>query len=156
MGILKNKVAVITGSTRGLGLAIAQAYARDTISKRICVEQGVAAQFYGVLGVYAFNPGLVLTDMLSQVEAVIGYEKRLLPLETVSRMWGNPPEVPAEKAVWLASPETDGRTGLEVRVLGPKLIILGALREAGRRLARRVPESTLQVKVVPSELRLNN
>lgn len=29
MGVLEGKVAVITGSTRGLGLAIAQAYARE-------------------------------------------------------------------------------------------------------------------------------
>ncbi len=29
MGVLNGKVAVITGSSRGLGLAIAQAYARE-------------------------------------------------------------------------------------------------------------------------------
>ena len=29
MGVLEGKVAVITGSSRGLGLAIAQAYARE-------------------------------------------------------------------------------------------------------------------------------
>ena len=32
MGLLENKIAVITGSTRGLGLAMAQAFAREGAS----------------------------------------------------------------------------------------------------------------------------
>jgi len=64
-------------------------------------------------------------------------------------MWGNPPEVPAERAVWLASSATDGRTGLEVRVLRPTVIVGGLLRELGRRLMRRpVPPSTMTVASV--------
>jgi glucose 1-dehydrogenase len=105
------------------------------------------------VGVFAFNPGLVLTELLSQVEAISGYEERVRPLETVSRMWGNPPEVPADKAVWLASAETDGRTGLEVRVLSPKVLIGGLIRELGRRITRQpLPPSTLNVQVVTSAL----
>ena len=101
------------------------------------------------VGVHAFNPGLVLTDMLDQVEAMAGYEERVRPLETVARMWGNPPEVPAERAVWLASSATDGRTGLEVRVLRPTVIVGGLLHELGRRLMRRpVPPSTMTVASV--------
>ena len=102
------------------------------------------------VGVYAFNPGLVLTDMLGQVEAMEGYEERVRPLETVARMWGNLPEVPARRAVWLASAATDGRTGLEVRVLKPAVIVGGLLRELGRRLTRQpAPPSTMTVASVP-------
>lgn len=70
------------------------------------------------LGVYAFNPGLMLTEMLSDTQAIAGYEARMAPLRTVMRLWGNPPEVPARKLVWLASAATDGRTGLNVQQLG--------------------------------------
>jgi len=104
------------------------------------------------VGIYSFNPGLVLTDMLSQVEAIDGYAEKMRPLETVTRMWGNPPEVPAAKAVWLASAATDGRTGLEINVLSPQVMVSGLLRELKLRLTRQVPPTALQVEVVPSAL----
>jgi NAD(P)-dependent dehydrogenase (short-subunit alcohol dehydrogenase family) len=103
------------------------------------------------VGVYAFNPGLVMTDMLDRIEAMEGYEDRVRPLETVTRMWGNPPEVPARRAVWLASAATDGRTGFEVRVLTPTVIVAGLLRELERRLMHRpIPPSTMTVASVPT------
>jgi len=92
------------------------------------------------IGVYMFNPGLVVTDMLTDVEAVEGYGEQMSGLNTVIRMWGNPPEVPAQRAVWLASSATDGKTGLEVNVLGPRLIVGGAVREMFRRLGGRPPK----------------
>ena len=84
------------------------------------------------LGVYIFNPGLVLTDMLSKVDAIEGFGQQIAGLNTVINLWGNPPEVPARKAVWLASAATDGKTGLEISVLTPRLLIGGALRQLGR------------------------
>jgi hypothetical protein len=88
------------------------------------------------VGVYAFSPGLVDTDMLHQVDVVPGYEKSVNALKVLIPMWGNPPQVPAEKAVWLASPATDGKTGLVVRVFGPRQMVSGALKEGWRRLTR--------------------
>lgn len=103
------------------------------------------------VGVYAFNPGLVTTEMLSQVQAVAGYEAQLNPLKTVVRFLGNPPEVPAERALWIASPATDGRTGLSVRVLTPTFLASRALRAAWRWVTRRQePEMPLHVETVTS------
>lgn len=86
------------------------------------------------IGVYAFNPGLVITEMLSEVEAAPGYEEKAKGLEVVMRLWANPPEVAARKALWLASSATDGRTGLEVKILTPARMVSGLLREALRRI----------------------
>jgi NAD(P)-dependent dehydrogenase (short-subunit alcohol dehydrogenase family) len=102
------------------------------------------------VSVFAFNPGLVDTDMMHRIESVQGYEKRLKPLETVMRMWSNPPEVPAQKALWLASAETDGKTGLEVKVLDRSKLIGGLLKDIGRRLTRQPGASrALDITTVP-------
>lgn len=67
--------------------------------------------------IMAFNPGLVKTDMLSHVHAVKGYEQKMSPLRYVAALWGNEADVPARKALWLASSATNGRSGLQVTVL---------------------------------------
>jgi hypothetical protein len=54
-------------------------------------------------------------------------------------------------AVWIASAATAGRTGMEVRVLTPRFMLAGLLREAGRRLTGRAqPIEALQIQVIPS------
>ncbi len=107
------------------------------------------------VGIYAFNPGLMETAMMEKIEAVEGYEQRLKPLATVMRMWANPPEVPAQKAVWLASSETDGRTGLVINELNLLRILRGLVQEGIRRVSGQpAPESSFQVKSVPPEIPL--
>lgn len=69
------------------------------------------------VGIHGLNPGLMLTDLVIRPRVVAGYEAQLQPLSMVLAALGNPPDVPAEKAVWLASAATDGKTGLEVRTL---------------------------------------
>ena len=102
------------------------------------------------VSVIAFNPGLVMTDMLNNMEAQQGYKEKASPLEVITRMWANPPEFAAEKAVWLASSATDGKTGLEVSLLTPQLLLAGGLREAWRRILRRpAPASDLTIHEVP-------
>jgi glucose 1-dehydrogenase len=101
------------------------------------------------VGVYGFNPGLVDTDLVRNVEAVAGWESKLGAFGTVLGLWANPPEVPAERAVWIASGATDGRTGLEVSVLGKREMARGLLREAGRRLAGRASRVEVAVTAVP-------
>lgn len=105
------------------------------------------------VGVYAFNPGLVTTEMLSHVQAVRGYEAKLNPLKLVVGFLGNPPEVPAERALWIASSATDGRTGLSVKVLTPGFLLARGLRAAWRWIIRRTePEMVLNVETVTPAL----
>ena len=83
--------------------------------------------------IIAFNPGLVITEMLSEVAVVPGYEQAVQPLKTVVQLWGNPPAVPAQRVVWLASSATDGRNGLVERQLNGLAMLRGLLREGWRR-----------------------
>ncbi|MFN8473700.1 MAG: SDR family oxidoreductase [Anaerolineae bacterium] len=98
------------------------------------------------VGVYAFNPGLVVTDMLENVTAIQGYDKAVRALEKVVQLWGNAPHVPAERAVWLASSATNGKTGLEVNVLGPVQVATGLLKAGARRLLGK-PGRPFQLRV---------
>jgi NAD(P)-dependent dehydrogenase (short-subunit alcohol dehydrogenase family) len=100
--------------------------------------------------ILGFNPGLVKTEMLSQVDAVSGFEKKLSPLSFVAAMWGNTAEVPAEKALWLASSATDGKTGLMVTVLTPGLLLKGLFTVGLRRLLR-LPIDLLELDVTMVE-----
>lgn len=89
------------------------------------------------VGIYAFNPGLVDTELLRKIDAIEGYEKGLARFGTVIQMWANPPEVPAERVVWLASSATDGKTGLEVRVLDRVTLLKGIGRLIASKITRR-------------------
>jgi NAD(P)-dependent dehydrogenase (short-subunit alcohol dehydrogenase family) len=98
------------------------------------------------VGVYAFNPGLVLTDMLSQVDAVQGYAEAVSPLNVVTHLWGEPAEVPARKALWIASSATDGKTGLVVKQLDLGRTLWGPIRAGLRKLSHR-PDNIPPIKV---------
>lgn len=86
------------------------------------------------IGIYAFNPGMVLTDMLTDIDVIEGSEEKLSSFPTIVRMWGKPAEVPAAKAVWIASSATDGKTGELYDILTRTELLRGAIGEAGRKL----------------------
>jgi glucose 1-dehydrogenase len=86
------------------------------------------------VGVFAYNPGLMRTDLMEKIDAIDGFEERLTPLNAVMELWANPPSIPAERAVWLASSATDGRTGLEVKEMGLIHMLGGIIRLGVRRL----------------------
>jgi len=101
------------------------------------------------IGIYALNPGMVLTDLLTHFEVVAGSEERLNVFPTIVRMWAKPGEVPARKAVWLASAATDDKTGLETNVFSQWVMLKGAVREGLRRLlGQKAPEQDIQMKVI--------
>jgi NAD(P)-dependent dehydrogenase (short-subunit alcohol dehydrogenase family) len=108
------------------------------------------------VGVYALNPGMMTTELLTDVTVVSGYEgylKRTMP--TIVRMWGASPEIPARKVVWLASPATDGKTGLSIHMMGPRKMVGGALREGLARLTgRKRVDPELTLTLVPATMPL--
>jgi glucose 1-dehydrogenase len=101
-------------------------------------------------GIYAYNPGLMYTDMMEEVDVIEGYEHKVRPLQLVMRLWAKPTHVPAKKMVWLASSATDGRTGLDMKELGTANMIKGLIREGLRRATRRSPsEWDFEVNSIP-------
>jgi NAD(P)-dependent dehydrogenase (short-subunit alcohol dehydrogenase family) len=102
------------------------------------------------VGVFAFSPGMVLTDLLTHVEAIQGSEARLKNFPVVLRILAQPPEAVTDKAVWLASSATDGKTGLEVFTASSGRMMLGALREGWRSLLKQsAPSIELNIKAIP-------
>jgi NAD(P)-dependent dehydrogenase (short-subunit alcohol dehydrogenase family) len=110
----------------------------------------LAKEYAGTgIGVHMLQPGLMDTDLMRTVTVVRGFEEQVKPLATVMRLWANPPDVPAETAVWLASAATDGKTGVEKRTLTPIGLLGGLVREAGRQVLRRpAPDMTLDIRSV--------
>ena len=107
------------------------------------------------VGIYAFSPGMVLTDLLTHGEVIQGSEDRLKNFPLVLRILAQPPEAVIDKAVWLASSATDGKTGLEVYTTTPTKMMLSALRVGIRALIKRpVPPVEIDMKVIPPQTRL--
>lgn len=96
--------------------------------------------------VFGFNPGLVRTEMLSQVHAVAGYEGKVNAIRVVAALWGNEADVPAQKALWLASPASDGKSGRMVTVLTAGFM-LGRLISTGLRWLMRAPLDLMDLKI---------
>ena len=99
--------------------------------------------------VMAINPGLVITEMLTRVDAIAGFEEKVLPLNTVIRFLGNLPEVPAQKVVWMASSATDGKNGLMVNFLSFGRMMAGVGKELWRWITRGpITTPTIMVRVI--------
>jgi hypothetical protein len=93
---------------------------------------------------------MVLTDMLTDVEVIQGSEQRLKVFPRILQMWAKPPEAITEKAVWLASSATDGKTGLEVSLFSTGGMLYGASRELLRRIFKRPgPAIDVNIKIIP-------
>ncbi len=102
------------------------------------------------VGVFALNPGMVLTELLTDVEVFESAVHRLDKFPMVVRVLAKPPEVPAKKMVWLASDATDGKTGLEVNVFNPLTASVGFFMENFRTWFKQPePESGVKIKVIP-------
>lgn len=102
------------------------------------------------VGVFSYSPGMVLTDMLTDVEVIQGAEQRLNNFSTILRMWAKPPQAITERAVWLASSATDGKTGIEVYLLSKSRLLFGALNEGLRSLLRRpVERIDVKTRIIP-------
>lgn len=100
--------------------------------------------------VFGFNPGLVKTDMLSNVHAISGFEDKLNPLRVVTLLWGSEADVPAQKALWLASPASDGKNGMLVTVLTVHFMLSRLITTAFGWLTQR-PNEMMELNITSVE-----
>jgi NAD(P)-dependent dehydrogenase (short-subunit alcohol dehydrogenase family) len=137
------------GDTEKKGIKFQNAYSASKIWVH-SFTSALAKEYKGSgVDIFAFNPGLVNTDLMRHVEAIKGYEQRLKPLETVLRLWANPPEVPAQKALWLASSATDGKSGMIVNLSNPAHLLAGAVRDLLRHLSGKpAPDTSLDIRTI--------
>jgi len=110
------------------------------------------AQEYADSGVsiFNFNPGLVITDMLTQFDVIEGHQHRLKNFPAVVRILGRTPDYPARKAVWAASQATDGKTGLLINSFSFWVVLAGIWKECLRLLFRHPAEKIeINMRSVP-------
>jgi glucose 1-dehydrogenase len=102
------------------------------------------------VGVFAYNPGMLRTDLILKVPVVAGYEAMLKSMPTVVRLLARDPEEAASEVVRLASAATDGRTGIEVQSTKPIRIAARFLGDRIARLFRRASaDARIEVRSVP-------
>ncbi|MFM8322599.1 MAG: SDR family oxidoreductase, partial [Chloroflexota bacterium] len=104
------------------------------------------------VGVFALNPGMMDTEMLTDVRVLEGFEDGLKNFGAVVQTLSQPPEVPARRAIWLASAATDGKTGLVTSELNPLTVLKQVARQGLNRLLGRSGRP-LEIKItsVPKE-----
>jgi NAD(P)-dependent dehydrogenase (short-subunit alcohol dehydrogenase family) len=128
------------------GVPFQNAYSASKVWVRNFTKSLAAEYKNSGIEIFGFNPGLVLTEMLSQVEAVSGFEEKLSVLPFITSMWGNTADVPAEKALWLASHASDGKSGQMVSVLTPGFMLRRALVTGLRKLLR-LPVDMMELNI---------
>jgi NAD(P)-dependent dehydrogenase (short-subunit alcohol dehydrogenase family) len=102
------------------------------------------------VGIFNFNPGLVITDMVTRFDVIDGYEERLKAFPVVLRILGQSPDSPARKAVWAASSATDGKAGLLINNFSYTHALKGVAKELVRVITRQPADDLeLQMRRVP-------
>jgi NAD(P)-dependent dehydrogenase (short-subunit alcohol dehydrogenase family) len=111
------------GSSKYWGKAFTLALAKETKNKNI--------------GIFAFQPGMMLTDLLLNIDVIEGYEDQLAVYPTIVSILAKPPEQAAKKAVWIASAATDRQTGKVFTMGGMGTFLLGAIKEGLKKISGR-------------------
>lgn len=98
--------------------------------------------------VIAFNPGLVYTALVEEVASVPSAQDRLQVFSTVLAFLGNPPDVPAQRAVWLAS-EAGSRAGSEYSLTNlPRTIMQGLARGLAMLLGNAPSKHPIEISAI--------
>jgi glucose 1-dehydrogenase len=117
--------------------------------------KGLVKEYEGTgVEILLYHPGLVKSDMMGHLTFVEGHvDQNMKVFQVIAPMFSLDPEVSASKAVWMASAQTDGKSGLMVNLLSPKIMLKGAFREGFRRLIKKpTPLMDIQITEVPAAI----
>jgi glucose 1-dehydrogenase len=108
------------------------------------------------INIFAFNPGMVLTDLLTRVHVVAGYEDKLKAFPMVIRLLAKPPEIPARKVAWLASSATDNMTGkvIQIPFVGQAIFVILQVLSA-KVFNQKLPPMDIHIESVPGAQSIN-
>jgi glucose 1-dehydrogenase len=102
------------------------------------------------INIFAFNPGMVLTDLLTRVHVVAGYEDKLKAFPMVIRLLAKPAEIPARKVAWLASSATDNMTGKVIQIPFVGQVIFVFLQVLSAKIFnQKLPPMDIHIESVP-------
>lgn len=101
------------------------------------------------IGIFAFNPGMMLTDLLTNVEVIEGSQERLKSFPAIIRLLARHPAKAAQKAVWIASSATDGKSGKLYSMTSSLSFFTSLLRLLWQKITRQPAEDIdLQIQTV--------
>jgi short-subunit dehydrogenase len=108
------------------------------------------------INIFAFNPGMVLTDLLTRVHVVAGHEDKLKAFPMVIRLLAKPAEIPARKVAWLASSATDNMTGkvIQIPFVGQAILVFLQVLTA-KVFNQKLPPVDIHIESVPGAQRSN-
>ena len=122
MKLLENKVAIITGGTRGIGFATVEAFLKQGAKVAMCGSRQETVSLAREVGkdnirVNCVAPGITETDMMAQApKEIIAAMSKQVPLQRLGQ-----PEDIANAFVFLASDYASYITGAVLRVDGGML-----------------------------------
>ncbi len=108
------------------------------------------------INIFAFNPGMVLTDLLTRVHVVAGYEDKLKAFPMVIRLLAKPAQIPAKKVAWLASSATDNMAGkvIQIPFVGQAIFVFFQVLCA-KIFNHKLPAVDIHIESVPGALSSN-
>lgn len=125
------------------------AYSASKIWVRSFTQCLIAENKGSGVNIFAYNPGMMATDLLTRIDVVSGYEEKLKVFPTIIRMFSKPVEVPASQVTRLASSATDGQSGRVISVDSTGNQLKGAIKELARRISGQPAPDPVQVRSLP-------
>lgn len=102
------------------------------------------------VNIFAFNRGMVSTELLTHGQVIAGYEDKLKSFPMVVRILAKPAEIPARKVALLASSASDGKTGQVIQVPDFSRTLTSVIKIlVAKLLKRRLPPIDIQMESIP-------
>jgi glucose 1-dehydrogenase len=125
------------------------AYSASKIWMRSFTQSLIVENKGSGISIFAYNPGMMDTELLTNIDVVSGYEEKLKVFPTVVRILARPPHFPAQEVVNLASCATDGQPGKVISINSGPSMLLSAFKELSRRFSGKPALDKVKIRSLP-------